>query len=384
MAYKALVVIGSLELGGTERHLCQIIPEINGSEFEIEVVAFRKRGRLASEIEDKGVKVRSPQLPLWIERRRIFLTLAIFLWMGRLFLKERPHIVHTFLPEAYLIAGLWAAILRIPVRIMSRRSLNDYQRKRRAFTHLEHWLHRYMHLLIGNSMSVANNLACETHDGTKRIRTIYNGIDVKPFVSSVSRNEMRSMLRVPNRALLFCTVANLIPYKGHVDLLQAFSHVAESLPSPWRWMCIGYGAEFEAYLKVLAEELGIGSEVMWLGSRSDIPELLTASDIGILPSHEEGLPNAILEMMVSRLPVIATNVGGIPEIIVDQRTGMLVPPKQPKLLADAILALARDPVLQSKMGEAGRVRVEKEFTLDSCLAEYRKVYSEVIQDQRRG
>ena len=108
------------------------------------------------------------------------------------------------------------------------------------------------------------------------------------------------------------------------------------------------------------------------------------SDIGVLPSHEEGFPNSILEMMVLNLPVIATNVGGIPELVVDRETGLLVPPKQPAVLAEALLALSSDPALRSRMGKEGRFRVEEKFTLAWCLLGYRQAYSEMIHDGEKG
>ena len=119
---------------------------------------------------------------------------------------------------------------------------------------------------------------------------------------------------------------------------------------------------------------------MWLGSRNDIPELLSASDIGILTSHEEGASNAILECMAAGLPMVATKVGGNPELLENGVTGILVSPKDPHEVADALLRLAHDATLRTSMGAAGKNKVEQHFSIDNCVQGYRRIYDSLIKN----
>ena len=124
-----LVMIGSLDLGGTEQHLCQILPILQDNGIKIIVATINHRGELAPELERLGVPVLSPGLPKWIKRNRALKIPATFLWLVTLIVKQRPDIVHTFLPAAYILGGLCSTFLRVPGRIMSQRRLNRYQQQ---------------------------------------------------------------------------------------------------------------------------------------------------------------------------------------------------------------------------------------------------------------
>jgi glycosyltransferase involved in cell wall biosynthesis len=173
-------------------------------------------------------------------------------------------------------------------------------------------------------------------------------------------------------------VANLIPYKGHADLLDALQLARHRLPVGWRLLCAGSGAEHAESLSRMANGLGLGRQVLWLGSRSDVPDLLTASDLGLLPSHQEGFSNALLEGMAAGLPMIATNVGGNPEAICHGRTGYIVAPHSPTQLAEAIVDLAVDVGKRRRFGKRGRARVLQRFSLATCVANYDRLFSALV------
>ena len=178
-------------------------------------------------------------------------------------------------------------------------------------------------------------------------------------------------------------VANLIAYKGHADLLQALGRVRDDLPEGWVLLCAGRDDGPGDDLKAAATALGIGGGVRWLGERSDVPTLLACADIGLLCSHQEGFSNSILEGMAAGLPMIVTDVGGNPESVVDGVTGMVAPPRDPRALGDAILALARDPERRKAMGEAGRRRAVESFSLEACVARYERLYDTLNSNDRR-
>ena len=141
----------------------------------------------------------------------------------------------------------------------------------------------------------------------------------------------------------------------------------------------------EGYLKneleQLARDLGIENDVEFVGEREDIPQILSIMDIFVLPSALEGFSNVILEAMATGLPVVATNVGGIPELVVNKQTGILVPPDEPEELAKAIVDLLRDKNTSREMGKRGRERIEKYFGLEKMLGEYDALYQDLIREK---
>jgi len=372
---KIMIIIGSLDVGGTERHLCQLLPLLHGKNFEFTVVAIRQRGLLASKLDKVGIEVLCPVLPLWSKQLRLLNIFCAFVWLALLIRKRKPDIVHTFLPTAYILGGLCATLLKVPIRVMSRRSLNLYQESHPISKKLEYWLHRKMHMLIGNSMAVVAELRQETVSSTGRIQLILNGIDTSPFQHAKSSVQVRSQLKVPQGALLILCIANLIPYKGHSDLLEALFEIHPQLPDPWRLLCIGRDDGPLEKLQEKTKQFKLDNNVVWLGPRSDVPDLLCAGDIGVLPSHQEGLSNAVLEGMAAGIPMVVTNTGGNPELVVHGKSGLLVPVKAPRKLGEAILMLAHDKNMRSTMGAAARERQTKHFSLDACVSGYRSAYT---------
>jgi glycosyltransferase involved in cell wall biosynthesis len=181
---------------------------------------------------------------------------------------------------------------------------------------------------------------------------------------------------VPCDALVFSSVASLFPYKGHRCLLQALTLIRDQLPADWLLLAAGRDPDNNlAELVSLAEQLGLGEHVRFLGERLDVPAILSAADIHVSASQEEGFPNNILEAMSAGLPVVATAVGGVPEQVTDETTGLLVPPDNPGALALALLLLAGDRTRRLSMGRAGRQRVEQNFSLERSIDAFAQAYA---------
>ncbi|MBT05307.1 MAG: hypothetical protein CMM32_00095 [Rhodospirillaceae bacterium] len=372
---KLFVIIGSLDIGGTENHLLRVMPKLQGNGLEISIIAFRARGALANEMERKNVPVLSPPPTKWIARQRFIRRTFIVFWLGFTLARERPNIVHFFLPEAYLLGGVWSFFLGIPFRIMSRRSLNFYQKKHPLGAWIERYLHKTMDVLVGNSKAIIRDLEKESANSKARIQLIYNGIDPNEFVEKLKPDEVRRELNIPAQALVFITVANFIPYKGHKDLLKALAKVKGKLPDPWRLICVGRNDGILNNLEQSASHLGISQNVIWLSSRRDIYDLMKASDIGISSSHEEGLSNSVLEGMALGIPMIVTDVGGNTELITDQETGLVVPARSPSLLGEACEYLAQNAELRNSMKQAGKRRALSKFSMEVCVSSYFRLYN---------
>lgn len=384
---KIIYVIGSLEVGGAEQHLLRVASEIRKQGHEPEVFVISPGGPLTQAFTNAGVPTHGAQVPTWLSRllrhkravawTGLVLAAASLWWM---YWKRRAHAVHFFLPSAYIVGGLTALLGPRMMRVMSRRSLNHYQRSHRLFTRIEYRLHPHMDLVCGNSRAVIEELRTEGV-APQRLRLIYNGIDTSEYRPRRTREEVRAELAIAGQSLVLVTVANLIPYKGHADLIDALAQVADRLPSGWTCVCVGRDDGIGASLRARAEAAGIADHVRFLGSRRDVPDLLGAADIGLLCSHQEGFSNAVIEGMACGLPMIVTNVGGNAEAVLNGQTGLVVPPRDTAALADAVLLLGLDAATRREMGQAGLRRVNDQFSLDACINRYLKLYSRTLEGE---
>lgn len=347
-------------------HLVQILPRLVRSGFDVAVQTLSGPGALSDRLAMAGVTVISPPAR---PGRRILRALRAAFSLASTIRRFRPEIIHFFLPESYLVGAPLALALGVPYLVMSRRSLNGYQRRYPLIARVERALHRRMDALLGNSAAIVAQLIAEGADRAC-VHLIVNGVDLERFSATASRPA--------DGQLRLVSVANLIPYKGHADLIDALAG-ASTLLGDWKLRCAGRDDGQKAALERRAQDAGIGKHVEFLGPRGDIPELLAESDIAVLASHEEGFPNAVIEAMAAGLPVVATRVGGVPEAVLDGVTGLLVPPHDPLALSDAIRRLADDPGLRTRMGVAGRARATELFSLDSCADNYATFYRNIKQ-----
>jgi glycosyltransferase involved in cell wall biosynthesis len=369
-----LFVVSSLSVGGTEKHLVSISRALRSRGWNVAVYSTGGDGPLAEDLRVGGVRVISapPSIGRVSAIGRMFRLPMTALHLLSVLISGRFTVVHFFLPEAYLIGAPLALLAGIKLRIMSRRSLNVYQSKHRLAGFLERRWHSFTTAVLANSHRVARQLELE---GVRpdRLGLIYNGLDTE-VRARTGRDRVRDALGVSDAALVFVIVANLIPYKGHLDLIESFGRVADQLPADWRLLVVGRDDGVAAAAKALAVSFDISDKISFLGPRSDVPDLLSASDVGLLSSHEEGFSNAVIEGMQAGLPMIVTDVGGNAEAVIDGETGLVVPPRDPSAFANAIVRLASDAQLRRNYGNKGRRRVEQYFTLDGCVAAYEATY----------
>jgi glycosyltransferase involved in cell wall biosynthesis len=378
MGPSVLVVIRGLEVGGTEQHLVHVLPALARAGLVPAVYTLTHRASLAPRLRAGGVEVLAPPAIPGLDR----LSPAVGDWLGLppaavalwwLIRRRRPDVVHLFLPAAYLVGGATALVAGHRTIVMSRRNLNRYQRKHPVLGWLERRLHRHLAAALGNSRAVVAELAAEGVP-RERLGLIYNGIDLEAFAGLPPPAEVRARLGIPPGTLVLTTPANLLPYKGHADLLAALAQVAGRLPPDWVLLCAGRDDGAGATLRASARALGLADRVRWLGLRDDVPALLRASDLGVLISHEEGFSNGVLEGMAAGLAMIVSDVGGNAEAVEHGVSGWLVPPRDPAALGAALLALAHDPDRRRRLGAAARARIAQRFTLDACVLRYRRFY----------
>ncbi len=383
------IFIGSLETGGTEKHLAYVLPGLVKSGWEIRVILLStaELGFIAKKLQMQNVVVETivnqaderlmSKLPHFLGR---FYRLVICIKRLYKEFKTNPSSMAYFLlPGAYIV-GMCAAYLSgfSGYKIMGRRSLNNYQSRRFLMKMIEPKIHVHCDAFIANSQAIVKQLIQEESVRSKQVFLIYNGVNTLSL--------QRKQCYFDKQDLTFVIVANFIPYKGHIDLLEAFGLVKQEMnltSKSWQLICVGKDNKgILVSLQKKADALGIAKNVKWLTSCDDVPKLLASIDVGILSSHEEGFSNAILEYMSAGLPCIVTDVGGNPEAVIDEETGFVVPPKNPRAMADAILKLVRNPELIEKFGDKGYKRVLEHFSLERCVKSYNALFEALYQKRR--
>lgn len=375
-----LIVALSLDRGGTEQHLIEAMPRLKQKGLNISVYCLATKGVRGSELAARGVEVIGPPIggSSWFKGPTAPIRIAVSaVKLAWIMIRDRPQIVHFYLPAPYLVGAPIAILTARPIRIMSRRNLAKYLEGRKLITTIERLLHKHMTAVLGNSGEICRELAAEGCE-PRRIGLIYNGVDTTLYGGTWKRDATRRELGLASSSLVGLLVANLIPYKGHADLIAAMAAARARMPADWVILCAGRDDGIGEALERMADEKGLSAHFRFLGSRDDVPRLLEAADFGILCSHEEGFSNAILECMAAGLSMVVTDVGGNPEAVVNGETGFVVPARDPQALGDAIATLASDGEMRRQFGRAGRRRIEERFSIESSVEAQAKLYEALL------
>src|SRR5262245_25614198 len=209
-----------------------------------------------------------------------------------------------------------------------------------------------------------------------KVRLVPNGIDLARFTPRASSPALRAALGVPPSSPLVLSIGRFVPEKGHRHLLDAAARIERTKPGV-HWVLVGAG-ELETPLREQARALGLESRVRFTGWRDDVPDVLAVADVFVLPSENEGFGRVVVEAMAMARPVVATAVGGVPEIVRDGETGVLVPVSDPQALGDALRALLDDPARAARLGAAGCARAQSRCSLVAHVTGVERVYTEVL------
>jgi glycosyltransferase involved in cell wall biosynthesis len=346
-------VTAGLEVGGQERLLVEMARHADRARFDWTVIVLGPRGALADAVEAAGARVLPLDEPGGFQP-------GLWRRLARLFRQERFDVVHTHddRPLLYAMPAAWWA--GVP------RHIHTHHHGRLAS------VSRRQQLLVRLASRFAQHFVCVSHDSARwmieqgisaaRVRTLWNGIDLTRFAYSGPSDEGPIV-----------TVARLSPEKDVANLLRAAQRVVAIQPQA-RFEIAGDGPCRESLAR-LAQELNLAEHVVFHGSVRDIPALLERASVFVLPSQTEGISLTLLEASARGLPVIATEVGGNPEVVEAGTTGLLVPAGNPDALGQAILALRGDPARGRKLGLAGRRRVESCFDIRTMMSQYEALYA---------
>lgn len=342
--------------------------------YSCHVFALESNGPLRSHVINLGVPVYSGGLKKGDLSGAPWKLIASQLKLIRIIRRLRPDVVHSFLPLVTFMGALAGRLSRVSLVITSRRALGTHQERCVLLRPIDFASNFLSHHVAVNSRAVWNDVIRRDHLNPNKLVLIYNGIDIVPYEkASLMRSEMRSKMGVAPSQIVVTVIANLIPYKGHFEFLEAARLVADRMPAAVFWL-VGENRGIQKELEEISFELGIHDRVRFMGQRHDIPDLLAASDLSVLPSHEEGFSNVILESMAAALPVVATWVGGNPEAVLDGVTGWLVPARNPVVMAEKIVDLLEDPERAKSWGERGRNRVKELSNIEKMVEAHVKLY----------
>ncbi len=324
------------------------------------ILALQEESALGERAEEHGLDVR--RRPMQGE----FDPMAVA-WLSGLIQQERPHVMHYHTSHAVTLGTLARLGRRGPTTVATRRT--SFPTRRNPLFRLK-FSYRLDHV-IAVSGSIKKDMV-DAGLAPSRISVVHSGIDLARFRQQPDGAEFRRELGVgPDELLLGC-VGALAPQKGHEHLLRAMATLSTSFPQ-LHLALLGEGDRQE-YILDEARNLGIGDRVHLAGFREEIPEANAAFDVAVLPSVAgEGSPAVVKEAMAMGVPVVATRIGGVGEILENNRQGLLVPPDDEAALADALGSLLRDPERRRTLGAAGRSRVE-EFSMEQMIRRTEDVY----------
>lgn len=287
--------------------------------------------------------------------------------------RQNISLIHAHEFRANVFGAVVAKLCGIPLvgTVHGKNYYPDHAKRRVAYR----WASRATHM-VAVSHDLQRFLEERIGIPHDRITVIHNGVDMLPQRSSDQIRQLRSEFGIGEDAFLLGIVGSLYPVKGHAYLFKALGPVLAQYPET-RLLVIGQG-ELEQTLKQQVANLGIDKAVSFLGLRNDVPRLLPVLDLFVLPSLSEGLSVALLEAMSAGVPVLASNVGGNPEIVIDGETGYLAPPERSEELSARILELVRNWKLTQSCGERGREWVAQEFTTARMLERYQNLYSDCL------
>ena len=369
---RVLQVITSLERGGAEIHLLALLSHADRQAFELETAVLVGEGELVPVFRQAGI-------PVHLLEARARFDVGALGRLVELLRTGRYDIVHSHLFRADIYAGLAVARLGDDKPLLVSTRHNDDRFFLNPFIGIVHYvISARQDLIIAISDHIARFTVARGVRHPDRVRRVYHGIE-PPLTRALEREGqlIRADLGIPGDAFVVGNVGRLAPQKGQRHLVAAMPVLLERVPRAHA--VIAGGGDLEDYLRDLAVELGVAERVHVLGPRRDVPALMHAMDVFAMPSIWEGFGLVLLEAMAAGRPIVASRVATIPEVVAEGESGLLVPAGDPFALADALARLADDPALARDMGEAGRERLRRNFSLEKMVGDTELLYRELVE-----
>src|SRR5215475_4011798 len=355
-------VMSSCHVGGTERQMIELLRRLNPARWQVHVACLRASGEWLSRVSEAAVSVTEFPFQGFRHPQGLSHTREFVRWC-------RTHsiaVVHTADLAANIFALPAAAAAGVAVRIANRREIIPDRTRGQIVA--QRAAYQFAHKVVANCRAAADRLRIERVPA-RRIATVPNGVDASLFAATRPRRPRRRVT----------VVANLHPQKGHDVLIDAAPEILRHFPDS-SFEIVGGGPE-RANLLARAEAQGVAAAFSFTGYDDDIPQRLTDADLFVLPSHTEAFPNAVLEAMSAGLPIVASGVGGLLELIDDGRTGLLVPPGDPRALAHSLCRVMADCALGDRLGKNASHEVQR-YSYSRMTSSFELLY--LAELNRRG
>lgn len=373
-------VIHRLAVGGMENGLVNLINHLPPDEFRHAIVCM-------TDHTDFSRRIRRDDVTLHALHKREGNDTGVHRRLWKLLRSLKPDVVHTR-NLGTLEAQATAALAGVKHRVHGEHGwdVGDLDGQRRKNRLIRRLFRPFVHQYVALSGHQLTYLDAAIGVDERRLNHICNGVDTRRFVPR--EQGMETGLPdgfAPPGTVVIGTVMRMQPVKAPLDLVHAFLALRDHLPERFaelRLVMVGDGPLLES-VRQLIDEAGISDQSRVPGARDDIPELMRSFDLFVLPSLAEGICNTLLEAMASGLPVIATKVGGNPDLVRDGATGSLIPPGDPAILAACMVDYLLDPERRRREGRAARARAETEFSIDTMVREYDRLYRSLLDSSRK-
>ncbi|MFQ5877310.1 MAG: glycosyltransferase [Acidobacteriota bacterium] len=370
---RLLILTVGFTIGGAERLILMTAPRLQRRGFDVLVACLKGWGPLGEELERRGVRAVALGASGALDLRAACRLLSLLR-------RERVQILHAHLFPANLAARLLGRAAGVPVVVCAHHDTDiDMPRRNRL---LERATAGLSDAVVACSEAV-RRYALRTYGlGPGRVRTLRNAVEQPPSpIEALRREALRREFGAGPSDLLLGTVGRLVePKKGIPVFLAAARRIARELPAV-RFVVVGDGPDREGVEACAARE-GVSHRTTFAGFRRDVEDVMASLDLLVQPSNWEGFGLTLVEAMAAGIPVVATRVGGVPEVVVDGRTGLLVPPADPDALARACLDLLSDRERALRLGRAGRERARGEFSIEDLVERTAALYRELLDGRR--
>jgi len=368
---RILYVHGIEAIGGAERDLIALLRTLDRQKWEPHV-ACPGTGPFQEQLHAIAVPTHALSLPPWRKPLAVFQRRSAIGRLEALVSQLAPALIHVndiwWVPHT--VRAIAACVAKsVPIVAHVRQEIEPAKVRRYELDHAEAVIaisRQIEQALIAGGVSVHN------------VRTLYSGIDLSKRQSTHDIQAVRQMIGLPNGAVILGTVANLFPRKGYEVMLRALPAIVLAVPLVHYVIVGSDDHDYADRLKRLAHELKIADRVHIVGFQDPVLPFLAALDLYVHPALMEGFGIAVVEAMAIGKAVVATTTGGLPEVVAQGETGLLVPPGDPESLAQAVVSLLQDRARREQMGLRGKVRAQERFSLDASVAKVEQLYSEVL------
>ncbi|HUT25496.1 MAG TPA: glycosyltransferase [Sumerlaeia bacterium] len=362
-------IINDMGVGGAQRQVANLFRAIDRARFDLRLICLAKKGAFGEQLERDGFEVVALG-----KRGRVHL--AMMRHLVRVLREWRPDVAHCSVFTANLWGRIAGKLAGVPVLITHEQSAVSLEKRHRRW--IDRVLSRFTFRVLAVSDDLRRRVIAEEGVSTGKVEVLYNAIDC----DEIERATAAPLESFPGRdGFRVGIVGRLECRKDHLTLVRAAARVVREIPHA-AFLLVGDGPDRPAVEREIAR-LGLEENVRLLGERDDVPRLLRAFDLYVLSSVTEGLSLSILEAMAAGRAVVATRVGGNPELLEDGKAGILVPAQDPEAMADAVARLLKDPEERRTLGERARARAREVFDVHPIARRLEEIYERALEERGR-